>query len=567
MNRSRYIPFERNRYFYGKLLTVRDFMSEQTYYSDKRRLSNRLLFGSGVITGLQVVAVDDKSISIEAGAALDQLGREIIVPSPVTMKLSNMDGFTNNDYAKNVYLCLAYDEKGKEPVHTVTGSLGANEEVSEHNRILESYRLYVKEQPPVPSALEYDALIEDTTVWYDDGQVRVLQTVPRYVEPGQLFHIELTVEKTLQTPHISFEYEPELLHAELAEELIQGKIVFSEPTDGGAASYKKRISLRALHNEEQENKQVISIGVKAGTAKLVIGDKLIYELSNIKQMIETAGQSALERILEAFHSRSLDRAIESPAEPCLYIAKIHLLQMGASYVIDQVESLPFKDYVINPTLLYKLLAAADKEAHDYSAASEAGTDAAKAKGIEQDSAAIVQFPDIEQEFKELFPQEHEEVKERYIASGTVEISIVSQTVKKWYQRRQKNFYSEEIEHGLEIGANEAVLLTAALSDESEHSDIPVPEMWQRSNSIYTGPQEIFEGSEFASSYPRISIGTVQFPKKGSFRIGIRLHQKTERTRIKIRWWAVKAEAGEYADSLTSDAINEGWQSAAAAKQQ
>jgi len=568
MNRSRYIPFERNRYFYGKLLTVRDFMSEQTYYSDKRRLTNRLLFGSGVITGLQVVAVDDKSISIEAGAALDQLGREIIVPSPVTMKLSNIDGFTNNDYAKNVYLCLAYDEKGKEPVHTVTGSLDANEEVSEHNRILESYRLYVKEQPPAPSVLEYDALIKDTTVWYDDGQVRVLQSIPRYVEPGQLFHIELTIEKTLQTPHITFEYEPELVQAEIVDDLIQDKIVFSEPTDGGAASYTKRIGLRALPLEEQVQKQAVSVGVKAGSAKLVIGDKLIYELSHIKQVIEASEQSAADRVLEAFHTRSLDRAIESPAEPCLYIAKIHLLQMGASYVIDHVESLPYKDYVINSTLLHKLLASADRELLDYSAASAAHTDAVKAKGAENDHTAIVQFPDIEQEFKELFPQEQEEVKERHITTGIVEISIVPQEAKKWYQRRRKNFYSEEIEHGLGgLGADETVFLSVALSDESEHSDIPVPEMWQRSNSIFTGPQEIFEGSEFAANYPRISIGTVQFPRKGSFRIGIRVHQKTERTKIKIRWWAVKAEADEHADGMSSDAIKESWQSAAAAKQQ
>ena len=41
-------PFERNRYFYGKLLTVRDFESEQKYFNDKSRLLNRLLFGSGV---------------------------------------------------------------------------------------------------------------------------------------------------------------------------------------------------------------------------------------------------------------------------------------------------------------------------------------------------------------------------------------------------------------------------------------------------------------------------------------------------------------------------------------
>lgn len=80
--KTRYYPFERNRYFYGKLLTVRDFESEQKYFNDKRRMMNRLLHGSGVLTGLQVVAVDEKSVSVEMGAAIDALGREIVVPSP-----------------------------------------------------------------------------------------------------------------------------------------------------------------------------------------------------------------------------------------------------------------------------------------------------------------------------------------------------------------------------------------------------------------------------------------------------------------------------------------------------
>src|SRR5690348_16916586 len=122
MQKSRYYPFERNRYFYGKLLTVRDFESEQTYFNDKRRLLNRLLHGIGVVAGLQVIKVDDKSVSVQAGVALDHLGREIVVPDPVTWKLSMVPGFVNNgEFAKNVYLCVAYDEKGREPVHSVAG--------------------------------------------------------------------------------------------------------------------------------------------------------------------------------------------------------------------------------------------------------------------------------------------------------------------------------------------------------------------------------------------------------------------------------------------------------------
>lgn len=532
MNRSRYFPFERNRYFYGKLLTVRDFMSEQTYFSDKRRLTNRLLFGSGVIAGLQVVAVDDKSISIETGAALDQLGREIVVPSPLTIKLSNVEGFTNNDYAKNVYLCLAYDEKGKESVHTVAGTLGGGEGVSEHNRILESYRLFVREHPPAPSLHEYDYLIEDTSIWYDDGQVRVLQTVPRYVVPGEIFELRLTIEKTLQTPHISFEYETDLVQVEPMDELFDGKIVFSEPTDGGATSYSKQFRMRALAIEAGENKQAASIAAIPGTARLVVGDKLIYELSQIKQTLEVSKVSAQERIVDAFYSRSLDRAIDSPAEPCLYLAKINLLQMGASYVIDHVESLPFKDYVMNPTVLYKLLAAGKKSDELRE------TDEIQPNVIEHVHPPISPFPDIKQEFISMLEEKEIPKPEEQVTTGIAEISIVPEEEKKWYQRRQKNFYSEEIEHGL--GQGVAVFLTGGISDEQESSDIPVPEMWRRSNAIYSGAQEVFADSEFDSSYPNISIGFIQYAKKGTFRIGIRVHQKTERIRIRIRWWAVKA---------------------------
>lgn len=527
MNSSRYVPFERNRYFYGKLLTVRDFLSEQTYLSDKRRMANRLLYGSGVISGLQVIAVDDKSVSIETGAALDQMGREIVVPSPLTLKLSNIEGFKNNDYARNIYLCIAYDEKGKEPVHAVAGSLH-DEEVSEHNRILESYRLFIHEQPLEPAMQEYEHLITDTSVWYDDGLVRILQSVPRYIEPGQTFDLCITIEKTLQTPHIEFEYEPEWLGVEVLDELIDGKIIFSEPTDGGLTTYTKTIRMRANSIPEGLSKQLGSVAAKAGTTRLVVGDKLNNELTQIKQVIEVSEEPAEQRMFHAYHSRSLDRAMESPAEPCVYLAKINLLQMGATYVIDRVESLPFQQYIMNPTMLYKILSSQEK------APLEAAEVAKDSVGATQ--ANDVEFPSIKDEFSALLHDSEDTDQEQYVATGLAEISIVPLEKKKWYQRRKKDFYSVEIEHGLEAGA---VLLSAGLSDVQEETDIILPEMWNRSNAIFSGQQDIFNGSEYASDFPNVSIGFIQHPKKGTFRLGVRIHQKTERTKITVRWWAVK----------------------------
>lgn len=46
MKNLKYFPFERNRYFYGKLLSVDDFDAEQRYMNDKRRMLNRFLHGA-----------------------------------------------------------------------------------------------------------------------------------------------------------------------------------------------------------------------------------------------------------------------------------------------------------------------------------------------------------------------------------------------------------------------------------------------------------------------------------------------------------------------------------------
>jgi len=555
MNRARYVPFERNRYFYGKLLTVRDFMSEQTYNSDKHRLSNRLLFGSGVVSGLQVVAVDDKSISMETGVALDKLGREIVVASPVTIKLSNVDGFTNNDYAKNVYLCIAYDEKGKEPVHTVAGGVGASEEVSEHNRILESYRIFVTEQAPKPQQFEYDYLIQDTWSWYDDGQVRIYQQLPRYVEYGQTFELKLVIEKTLQTSPISFQYELELEHADVIDGLVDDKVVFSEPTEANSTRYEKIITLRAHEADGDEKSKHIQLTSVSGSSKLVIGERLLYELSQPKQTVQISKESAADRILHAYFARPLDQAMEAPSDPCIYIAQINLLQMGASYVIDKVIQQPFHDYVVNPTLLYKMLLASNLSTTIHS------------KPVEQEEISevdnhIIPFPTIEEEFARLLPPQIEEIDEQQVITGVVEISIEPEKKLKWYHRKQRRFISEEIEHGFD--AQLPVLLTLALSDEDGQSNIPVPEMWKRSDTIVVGDKDVFKGSEYELNFPKVSLAHIQYPSKGSFRIGVKVHQKTERLRLRVRWWAVKA-VEEEAVGLAAEAIEQSHNRAATSK--
>ena len=117
MKNTKYFPFERVNYFYGKLLSVEDFRLEQKYGNDKRRMLNRFLYGAGVVTGMNVVPVDNTTLLIERGLALDASGREIVIDEPEVCRLQTLEGFSDYEEDRNtgyLYLCIAYEEEETE---------------------------------------------------------------------------------------------------------------------------------------------------------------------------------------------------------------------------------------------------------------------------------------------------------------------------------------------------------------------------------------------------------------------------------------------------------------------
>lgn len=526
MKKSRYYPFERNRYFYGKLLTVRDFESEQKYFNDKRRLLNRLLYGTGVVTGLQVVAIDDKSVSVEMGAAFDALGREIIVPSPVTLKLSMVDGFTNNEYAKNVYLCIAYDEKGKEPVHAVANSSVRSEEISEYNRVLESYRLFVREEAPDPSSFPYADLFEETNVLAADGPVRLLLTTPRYVNPGQLFEARLKIEKTLQTPPVSLQFELSAEHFEPADEE-HAHIVFREPADSQETEYSIPVLLRAGSRSNVKG----ALGI---AGQLRIGDRQISVEPSAANIVFVAEETVQKRLLDDYYNRTIDQAMDAPSEPCIYLAKIGLLQMGPTYMIEKVERVPYGEYVTNSSVLQRIgelerkavsVAQKYEESKAYAQAQKELTASESASAGQTASAA---------ETKPALAYGGHPGREE-VSSGVVEIEIknVSRQGIISFSKQGKSFFSGEIEHGLGEGN---VYVTAGLENSSVE---PFGEMINDSEQVYYGSVDVFKDSAYAPNLDNVSVGALVYPKKGTLRIGVKVFGATEATRVRVRWWAMK----------------------------
>lgn len=143
--------FERNRYFYGKPMTVRDFEAEQRYLIGKSQFLNRLLHGPGILRGLQVsVAWDADSqqpaVQLTEGAALDCCGNVVVVSrtGPVTVEGVFADGLN--------YLSIQYAECIKQPIMASTNASSC-QEVCCYNRVQETFRVSVSQEAPVAAGL------------------------------------------------------------------------------------------------------------------------------------------------------------------------------------------------------------------------------------------------------------------------------------------------------------------------------------------------------------------------------------------------------------------------------
>lgn len=138
--------FERNNYYFGKLLTARDFFLEQCYFNEKRWLINRMILGWGVVCGLEVELVDavSKRIKIKPGLAIDCCGHEIAVCEAVEkeIRLSEEECEQNQALQKpeDIYVGLQYWECKTEEV-AIAPAACKEEDKCEFNRIRDYYKI------------------------------------------------------------------------------------------------------------------------------------------------------------------------------------------------------------------------------------------------------------------------------------------------------------------------------------------------------------------------------------------------------------------------------------------
>lgn len=332
---------ERNRFFYGKLLTAEDFIAEQNYFNTKLRLLNSLLFGSGVIAGLNVIRADGQSISINSGIALDHAGREIIVPNPIIVKINELDGYdefvreqTNYMCYARAFLCIEYNEFRTQKIHSIARSaLDDENDEPEYNRIAESYSLYITSKAPekepcdaVSNALVREELIFDTI----SDTIGVSVVFPRIVRAGEEFILETNIDKGNAANEVELEYDLRL----------EG-LTAEDGSDTVHITFQSR-------NADSRN-EIFSTSL---ISSLSFADKGIIRIENIKAICNKTKLSALpvfaETSIVGDDRFAVINAIDSNKEEDsfgLYLAKLELYVSPEYCILESVTALPFSQTI------------------------------------------------------------------------------------------------------------------------------------------------------------------------------------------------------------------------------
>lgn len=513
MKNSNFFPLERNRYFYGKMLTARDFETEQRYFNNKRRLLNRTLFGAGVVCGLGVYRNDDVSFSVETGLALDYMGREICVNAPVIRKLRMVDGYDSLEKSDRAYLCLQYSQEEREPVNNI----GAADSVSEqYNKIEEGFRLFLSTDEPDLTEIYGGSGVNSVSVVYSAHGLRIIRIVPKLALSGDEITVRFVVLKGIDDQPVSFSYSfaGDYFRSKGEE---SSRLSFAEDTSLKSDVFTADFTLSCADASELSvplHKDKAEIAVQMGD----MTDRITVDAPEVYLCADADSFS----IMRDTRMSTLEKHIGGENTP-IYLAKMDCLNIGTGFIIRHITPLPFAQRV-------NLGGGAEQVSH--TAAQPVQAAAVKSDDLlkggvstEVETLEYWQKPQVNASYSKKnkrlsfkFGIPSSEAYDYATSSGVAEIPISGAI------RVNARFFSEDIPHNLGIG-------DVSLSVSVEYDD-------GGERKLLFGDGEIF-AAKGEKAVPKIEAAALLSPEKGTFRIGVRLSDYVEGHSIRVRWFAYK----------------------------
>lgn len=491
------LPFERNRYYPGKMLTSLDFTAEQAYINDKRRFVNSMMIGQGIICGCGVTQVDDQSIMVASGVAVDAQGRELVIDTSVVKKLSAIVGFEQlrtNDVA----LCLRYKEADVHAVYAV-GKTEAGEDF-EYNRVKESYEMFLLDQEDVYQQEEFSTRFLESQVLYEDVNFKVKLQIPRVLCTGQFGKCRICIQKKSSGDHkIYFHGSLQIPAFESMEGTHEITMDISEENlyAGGETVHEYWFLV------DKQEKRETDVVMKEGETKILV-DAVNMEpplAGSIK--LEISRDDPHEIIARSIGSMNLDYLLSRQTNEYISIAELKLVRTESAYVIDTVIENSVKKYV--DSIAFEGLRRLYSSFYETDLGNLYGR-----KGKEKPQEDMVTAGSANR------------MSSPGIASGTLEIPI-GECAKKG-----EIYYSGEILHGLGKG-NVYVQVGFELYEENEKQE-------QKTKITIYGDQNLFDNGNGVKG---VKTAVKVLEDKGSFIVAAKTEQEIDYMVLNFQWVAIK----------------------------
>lgn len=494
MNSNPLFPFERNRYYAGKMLTSADFAAEQGYVNDKRRFLNTLMFGSGIVCGCNVYSLDDLSIFVESGLAIDRLGREIVIDASVVKKLSAIPGFESIS-SNEVTLCLKYKEEQVHPVYSVNKQGSSSE--YEYNRIQEGYELFLMDTVEARNYFEMESEFLTRDILYQDNDYEIQLILPATVCRSRYVKLQLKATKT-SAVDAGFSFEGKLQMPSFLSEAGTHDLDISLSNmrlmEGESISQEYWVFVQDAMTTET------SLLLKKDSVK-VRGEKKPMDTDfTMKVLISDETPRAL--VNRELGKVSLELQNMGNTQDFISLADISLLRTEGAYIIEHIEEKKVKKYVEAPAQN-----TVRSEYLDFFRGTERLGIGMQEKQTVGDAIGSDFFDESKMQ----------------IATGTLEIPVGGKA------KPGEVFYSGEVMHGLGAGSV-YVEIGQEFMDEDRVKGASTKSTIFGSSNLFAQP-----GRQVPKTEQAIKV----LNDKGSFIAAISFAEETDCLMLSYRWVAIK----------------------------
>lgn len=501
MNSTQLYPFERNRYYAGKMLTSSDFQTEQNYFNNKRRFINNLMFGSGIVCGCGVFSLDDLSILVESGVVIDELGREIVIDTSVVKKLSALEGFDSLN-TNDVSLCIQYVE---EPVHSVYAVNQKNTDSEyEYNHMLEGYKLFLIDNENIAQRFDMENEFLSSANLFENEDYRIDVVFPTTVCKGK--NVKGIVKLTkISNSQNTFSYGAVLQTPNLMTST--GDYEISVDFNNVTLQLGETIEKEYWFEVQMTSAIDSAIILKSGSANAIIDGEVVSAASGFNLKILFTDNTPKELVSREIGRLSLE--MKNVGSTCDYVrlAELKLVRTDSAYIIEAVRENDVKKYISVPSQDYLRSTYLDFFDKDVDVLEN------KNNGVKE----IVRTA-------EKTSNDRNGVE---VASGTFEIPLGDNA------RRGEIKYSNEIMHGLGKGNVYVNVGFEYITDD--------PALGVSAKQTIYGASELF--ADDRANVANVTTAVKVNNDKGSFIAAAKLEEDADYVILSGRWVAIRFPSG------------------------